>query len=314
MTTGRPTLRNPALQADFERQGYAVVPLLLAADEVTAARAELERLRAASAVADPDGSACHSSFVSSDQVYRRNVHDFVCALLAARLDAILVDYRPLLGTYLCKPPGGGKMHLHRDWTWTTDPEDVAVNVWCPLVDVAESNGALRVVAGSQRLVAQVAAPRVPLYCAGFEERVMAQAVPVSIGAGEALIFDGSILHWSPNNPSRGLRPAANLVCIPNEAKPAFYRFDASNRGRAASRAWRFELFDMSGDAYFEHSMEELRAGLLRAPSLGFVSNRNRALTAAEFDRLLACRRSRQARRPSLGSPFKWARARLARLG
>lgn len=288
----RQTFCDPGLDADFERRGFAVVRLLAAA-EAAALERRLERLRVGALGEASSDGGCHASFTEADGEYRRQAHALVREALMPRLEPILDGYRPLIGSYLRKDAGAGAAPLHIDWTWSVEPDAVAINAWCPLTDSNEDNGTLRLVAGSHQLVPHVAAPKAAPYFAGYVDAAMARAQPVMLGAGQAVIFDSTLLHWSAANRSAAARPAVSLTCVPNAATPAFYRLD----GGAAAPS--FELFDMSGDAYFDHAMTDLLAGDLRSPSLGRVANPNRPLPLDEFERRLARRGFGAAARPGL---------------
>jgi hypothetical protein len=110
---------------------------------------------------------------------------------------------------------------------------------------------------------------------------MERATPVPLEAGEALIFDTTILHGSRVNTTGRLRPVAASLCIPKGASIVFHRLDQASGGA------RFERFDMEQDGFVEHTAQDFYGGSIRRRSLGFVKNRNRAVSLAKFEQLMA---------------------------
>jgi hypothetical protein len=273
---------DPNRRSEWLSRGYTRVPVLSREEasellrECTSIRSEAE-LRATDQSQKRPG--CHSSFDDTDPAYRRRIFELVRDLFMPRLESVLDHYQMTLGGIFVKTPGADEVPLHSDWTFTASADDVSLNVWCPLVDVDDSNSGLRLVPGSHRLFPQIGAPRVAPYFAGYEQELKARSTLMTLRAGEAVIFDSNMLHWSRQNLSDDIRPAVAFICIPQSAVPAMYRKD--------EQADRFEVFDMSDGGFFAHSAEELFEGTIRSRSLGFVENRNRPVSKQQFERLRA---------------------------
>jgi hypothetical protein len=276
--------------ADLLHRGFTIARLL-SADEATALLERMVAIRGGESFDRTDGGGTgiefHSSFLDMDPDYRKRADELVRSSFAGRLDALLRDYEILNGGLLLKPAWSSEVNLHYDWTMIRDLDQVSLNVWCPLVDVDISNGALQLVEGSQRLVRHIGAPHAPLYCRGYEAVLKERSTPIPLRAGEAVIYDSTVLHWSSPNGSGRARPVIAMNCIPRTATPVFYRLDDETAGR------RFEVFDMSGGAYYEHDAADYFAGRIRARSLGFVRNGNRVVPLAEFERRLARAKNRR---------------------
>jgi hypothetical protein len=269
-------------QAEFDRRGFTVVDLL-SPEEVRASWEMIEAAAPAQFDATARGGRAfqfHASFLHEDQDYRRRIHGLIRDALQPKLDRLLCGYEILLAGLFLKAPGTGMVPLHFDWTMVPDLSVVGINVWCPLIDVDVENGALHLVEGSQRAVPHIGAPGTPMWCAGLEEELTSLAVPVPLRAGQALVYDNTILHWSPPNRSAAIRPVIALNCLPRTVRPAFYRLDAESGGA------RFEKFDMGDGRHFKVQAADFFSGEIDAPRLGYVSNENRTLGREEAYRAI----------------------------
>ncbi|MDQ4087426.1 MAG: phytanoyl-CoA dioxygenase family protein [Pseudomonadota bacterium] len=296
---------DPERRRDWLSTGYTRVPVL-SREEAAALLDQCMAIRSESELRATDKAqirlGCHSSFDDGDPAYRRRIFELVRDLFMPRLEAVLDRYQMTLGGIFVKTPGADEVPLHSDWTFTADVDAVSLNVWCPLVDVDDSNSGLRLVAGSHRLFHRIGAPGVPPFFASYEKELKEGSTLMDLRAGEAVIFDSNLLHWSRPNRSESIRPAVAFICVPRSATPAMYRRD-KERGR-------FELFDMSDGGFFAHSARELFEGTIRSRSLGFVEDRNRPVSQRQFERLRA--RGDRIRRRFL-PPEEGAERPLARL-
>jgi hypothetical protein len=163
-----------------------------------------------------------------------------------------------------------------------------VSVWAPLVDVAAENGAIGVVAGSHKIVPHVQGPTTKAYFAGLEGELVARGMveTLALRAGEAVIFDDSLIHGSPPNLTKDARYAVQLICAPIEAVPAYYR-DLGNGV--------FELVHADAEFWLGHDVQDLNERPAHWRSLGFVKSQNRSLSLEQItdrisngDELRAC--------------------------
>ncbi|HEV2865234.1 MAG TPA: phytanoyl-CoA dioxygenase family protein [Allosphingosinicella sp.] len=305
--------RSEVHRQEWLERGYSRFPLL-SRSEAAELLVRLDAEREASCSQPGAGrhikSGCHSSMEDGDLGYRRRAFEIVRSVFAPRLEPILDDYQIIIGGTFLKSPGAVEVPPHADWVFTENPADVSLNVWCPLIDVDDSNSTLRLLEGSHRIIAEhICAPRTANFWTGYEQVLRDESTPMELGAGEAVIFDSNVVHSSRPNMSNGRRPAIAFICVPSSSRPAIYKPDPEGR--------RFQVFDMSGDAFFDHSSAELFNGEIRSPSLGYVPDRNRPVSESEFRRHLrngpALRRrmlSRREERPGkLAALAKWVAGR-----
>lgn len=218
----------------------------------------------------------HSTLLDSNIDYKRDATNLVRDFFSPYIKQILNDYQILTGGFFVKQPKSGDVAVHRDWTFTDNFNDVNVNFWCPLVAVDEVNGTLQMVDGSHKLVSNIECPHTTPFFYRFSESLKKHSTAIPLKAGEALFFENTILHWSTPNNSSKPRYAATFMCIPSEAKAVFYYPDKSTANK------RFKVFEMCSETFNQHIGKDYFDGNIRTKCLGYVENKNRSLSEAEF--------------------------------
>ena len=282
-----------ARQRDFERDGF-VVARLMSADEAAAFRQRIDTVRDGAAF-EPNSEgnrAYHVSLMDPDLAYRRRARQFAETVLADRVRALLVDYRFLTGGFLIKAAGAAEIQIHRDWTMTPTPDEVALNCWCALVDIDEKNGGLALLPGSHALVPNIEAPGVAPFFSAYCDRLKSHSVSLELKAGEAAIFDYRALHWSSANRSSELRAAVSAAFIPQGSRPVLFLPDKAGGER------RFRMVEPEEGEWTDMIAEGVTGAPAGTRTIGFVRDENCAVSLAEFERLLAGRAPAAASRPA----------------
>ena len=268
------------LESQLATRGYGIVTLM-APDEADDLLRRVKELAQDNFTTTESGKGYdfHASFLDRDKVYRRRIHRELKALFDPLVAEVMPGYEVLVAGIFLKKRGAARLPLHFDWTMVRDLETRSINLWCPLMDVSQENGTLHVVEGSQRFVEHIGAPDTPPWFCGISEALTEVAKPIALQAGQALIYDSTLLHLSSENRSGKDRYVVALNCLPKGIDPVFYR-------RADDQGTRFEVFDMSEERFFEHDPEQYFSGAMSAPSLGFVDNNNRTLGLEDVRPLL----------------------------
>ena len=180
---------------------------------------------------------------------------------------------------MIKRPGGGALNLHRDRTVLDDPDAVGIDAWCPLIDIDDARGNLVMLPGSHRLPNIETTGVTPFYTP-YGDRLKKLCVSQPLAAGEAVLFDHRLLHWSFPNRFDEPRPVLRAAAIPQQSRIVFYKLDEASGGR------RFELLDVEADGPGAHSPDEVARGEIGFPSLGFVENTNRPVSYEECRRIV----------------------------
>lgn len=264
------SFREASLAERFRRDGFVVVPAMTAHEASDLRRNILKSLPDGISSNDPQGALYGTLF---DEQLRTDGAAIADGVIGSFLDRLLTGHRYEGGYVVAKPASSGRLDLHQHQPVTEYIFDIAVHCWVTLDDVDEERGALRVVPGSHSILRHVQSFQTPGYFAGFAERLeQDHAMTLSMTAGEAVIFERSLLHGSAPNRGDGpsLRllgtaiPASRQLCVLSEPAPG-----------------TFEALRVEGN--IDPTLYCITDGNAAALSnLGVVANRNLAIDEDEF--------------------------------
>lgn len=206
------------LQSRFERDGYVVLPLI-GSDAVSDIRNTFDQLH-------PDNPApgFYSSTFSEDTDFKTKIFGKVDEWYADPVENLFENYKKLGASFLLKQPGEkGRMPIHQDWTVTFEEEgDYSVTLWVPLQDVNAGNGAIKVLPGSHRFSNALRGPSLPVIWRDVYHVLEEKMQTLEMKAGEAFIFDHSLLHSSHDNLTDQPRLAVTYGLAPKDAPMIYY--------------------------------------------------------------------------------------------
>jgi len=225
------------LEKKFQREGYLVLPLLSKLEVTSLLDFFKEKYNI-------DFSGFHSTHFLKDAKLKEEVHHKIASVLETHLQKYLLDYQALFGNFMVKSTGeNSRMPLHADWTYVDEDHFQSLGVWCPLVDTNEENGRLGVVPKSHLLKKNYRGPQIPTPFHEYNEYIIENyGNLLKMKAGEVVVYDHRLLHFSPANLSKGVRPALNLVMVPTEA-PLFHY---ANRGGYP----KIEKYEVKGSEFY----------------------------------------------------------------
>lgn len=274
-------LRNSALDRKLIERGYVQTPLL-SPTEVSHLLEGIARLRPADGF-DPSGkdgirsSTYHCTFIDTNVDYKRAATQLITDTFARHVEELLQNYRILNCSFYVKPPGKGEFEIHQNWPATDRMSETTLTIWCPLVDVDLENGTLQVVEGSHKIVPDIACATAPPFFSGFTDALLEKYLkPIPLKAGEALIFDDSLIHYSTANNSTTARFAIQILVIPKQSQPCLYYLNPQRPELG------FEKIAVDSQFFIEHTLKDVLTRPPHCASLGFIENPNSALTEEEF--------------------------------
>ncbi len=190
----------------FARNGFVVLDLL---DPSGVAALQAEWLRLASdrrLVADPTGLSATVRHPGLDHAADEAIHAVVAPAIARHVRS----HVPFMSSYLIKTARSAALPPHLDWRLVPEPQEVSIGCWVPLESVDTDNGGLGVYPGSHLEVSFDRTPESPGHdwVAGFADRARTRQV-LELNAGQAVVYDHRLVHFSPPNSSAAPRVATN---------------------------------------------------------------------------------------------------------
>jgi phytanoyl-CoA hydroxylase len=228
LTAPRPArLRRGTAASDYDSQGYLIIPDALSAPMITAVRAEATAI-CRGLRGDIDGVSPAREEDDDAAVLRR----YLCVHFPHKISPLMLDIgrlpavvdvltavigpnvKMMQSMLFIKSEGKPGQAWHQDEAHIPTRDRSLTAVWIALDDATVENGCLWVIPGSHRAsvlhpVREQMDPRFDCtqeaFGFGYRE---ADAVPIELPAGAALIFDGYLLHRSlPNTGHHGMRRA-----------------------------------------------------------------------------------------------------------
>lgn len=157
------------------------------------------------------------TFIDKNIGYKKKVFKVIDEVFKPHYDKILNNFEPIIANYIRKMPNAGEVPVHQNWAFIDETKATSVSIWVPLVDSHRGNGALEVVPGSHKRYGKYRGPLIPWELESFKNEIVKNdLVTCSIKAGDAIILDDSIVHYSFPNTTNKLRIAIQLILIPGE--------------------------------------------------------------------------------------------------
>jgi hypothetical protein len=173
-----------------------------------------------------------STLFSKDADLRRRMHETVASIVSRNIAEIMPSATIVYGGFANKAPReeASGLPFHQDPSFVDESRYGSANIWIPLVDIDDSNGALWVVPGSHCFNRGRRAFNQSFAYEALEGALRATyARPLYPRAGEAIVFAHTLFHFSPPNHSDRPRLVAGGLIVKTGA-PLFYHYtDAANR-------------------------------------------------------------------------------------
>jgi hypothetical protein len=207
--------KDPALNKRFTQEGYVILQLLTPS-EVGNLLAYFHEL------SEPDRNV-FTTFVTDNLSAKRDVDFHLKSLLTPHFERLFVDYEPFWGNFFIKPINGSSMPLHADLQYVDEPKNISFNIWCPLQNTNDVNGSLGIVPYSHLKLNQIRGTNITKayrYNALTIQQKFGEVL--SLIAGEAIIYDHRLLHYSVSNTSTNTRIAITMVGTPKGVQKLHY--------------------------------------------------------------------------------------------
>lgn len=212
-----PLLRDPAVQAEVRRRGYAVLDPILTREAIAHLLHLADEFLAR--IGGPVGDDFLTVGRLEDTDLRSEMIKRAGAVVRPFLEQVFVpDAKFLCSAFQVKPSSlGSALSPHQDSSLVDETRWPGIYAWIPLVDTNERNGGLQVVPGSHRFGNLHRTLNVPWQFAGLEDVLRRHSVPLDVRSGGVVLFDSATVHGSPPNRSGATRVALNNFGRPADA-------------------------------------------------------------------------------------------------
>lgn len=158
-----------------------------------------------------------------DIPFRMKMNDFIKEKFHDSIHQYFNQCQALGGSYIAKGKGTkGALVPHQDWNIVDETQYRSFNIWVPLVDLNENNGALMIEPGSHLWDFNYRSSNIPFAYPEKEHDLWKNMLSLRMKAGEALIYDHRLIHASPENQTDEIRLACVFGIIPEGAQMYYY--------------------------------------------------------------------------------------------
>lgn len=275
----RPVFNDLELEKKFRKDGYVCVPFI-SKQEVDALMQQFfdtlpesggQITSGETGVENSRAITYDFTFIDKNPEYKRMVFDAITKYFQPHMERLLANYKPIIANYIRKQSDTGEVPLHQNWAFADERKCSTVSIWCPLVDSTVENGTLQVVPGSHKRFGEIRGPMVPWELDDIKHDIINKyLVPLETKAGDCVVLDDSIVHYSAINKTNDLRLAIQLICIPSEMPSIHYHMNGEV----------VDVLEADVDFYMQFNPWKKPAGLHKIKTIGYT---HRNINAKEFE-------------------------------
>lgn len=212
--------KNPKLHEDFEKNGYVIVDFY-STEEIQQATDLYYKIH-------PAEKGFFPGTYSMDKTFRTEMDEGLKKIDSRSMERYFENIRVVCASYIVKTSGPESgMSIHQDMSLVDESRFVGINIWVPLVDLTVKNGTLFVFPGSHRIFPTYRGSSIGEFFGHVMDDMIDYMHPVFIRAGQAVIFDQSIIHYSPPNYSDKIRIVTNTYIAHKDVEFRTYYWDES---------------------------------------------------------------------------------------
>jgi hypothetical protein len=270
----KPIFHDTTLQIKFETSGFVIVNLLNEIDLISLSEIYHQYL----------GKHVFDHFTTSNvslpSEIKYAIANSIDEIVWPKLANLMSDTTFWPGAFLIKPPGEeSEFQAHQDWTFVDEEKFVSGNVWIPLTDVNIHNGCLSVIESSQYPnIKSIRSQTIPDFFHTNREIIKPFLKPIHLKAGQALIFNHSLIHHSYSNTSGINRIAVSKGFNSAEATLLHYLKTSDQTA---------ELYEMPKDFVFSYdNLEDLKHKPINGKIIKTLSYHDKSYSDDEINEML----------------------------
>jgi ectoine hydroxylase-related dioxygenase (phytanoyl-CoA dioxygenase family) len=236
-------LKDERLKSEITENGYAVLKNFFDAGQIE----QLWQLYNSNNHVGKNGIGMFITIYSADVEYRKRISAGIRSIISASLNKIFTDYKTPIYNYIVKGHDSStRLPLHQDMALVDEHLYSMLSIWAPLQPVHGNNGALQVLPRSHYLIP-------PFRNSDSEEAIVSLSEfmydymrPIDLLAGDLLVFDSRIIHYSGPNVSGKDRVAFGATIVPAGAPYIFLRKNAD------AEILSCDVLELSEESFFKH--------------------------------------------------------------
>ena len=209
---------DPILNEKFSKDGFMVVDLLDAAT----VNELIEYYHAHDMI--PGEGEFYATMFHPDPEMKRTIGMKVRSTIHEQVGKYITGFEPLLGNFIAK--AGNTTHevgIHQDWTYVDESKYRSFNVWTPLCKTNELNGGMFMLKGSHQVDMPLRfTPFDSTIYDRYKSEIINRSEMCELSAGQAVIYDSAVIHFSSLNRTDEMRLACGCVFTPSEAMSLHY--------------------------------------------------------------------------------------------
>ena len=213
---------NPTYNEQLQKDGVVAIPFMSESEVLQVLEFYQEMHKREDPPSMYDG--IHMTIWHNDLDYKLKIKTQLQTLLSSACERTFKNFRAVGPQFIVKR--GGKdttFPVHQDWSIVDENKFQSFNLWMPLQDVNESNGAMWIVKGSHRIQRKIRGAGIlfPNY-KPINSDLMSYATSFPLKAVEALLFFHNTIHGSPHNQNSTQRVVVQISILPKEAPLEIY--------------------------------------------------------------------------------------------
>ena len=159
-----------------------------------------------------------------DAAYRKQMHERLSELCKQQLDKYFTEIKNTTFTFQIKGIGPeSELYVHQDWSFTDESKGFyTYTFWLPLVESNTNNGTVSVLPGSHRYLREIRGANINPVFDHLRKQLINYLKPLTVRAGQMLLFDSALLHYSSANLSDKIRVSIMTNLMRKEAELFLY--------------------------------------------------------------------------------------------
>lgn len=208
--------KSKKIEKKFRKEGFIIIPDFLTNNDII----QLTTLYNSLQIEHLD--EIYTNIKDRDTVLNEKIDSFLKTVFQPSLEHYFSNYNAGGGVFIVKGTGEkSESTLHQDWNIVDEKKHLSCCVWCPLVDVDESNGCLQIIPKSNNWFNSIRSLNIRPLFINFN-KVDKQLFSVPVKKGSAVVFAHNVFHGSKPNYTEIIRPVATVSVISKDATQIHY--------------------------------------------------------------------------------------------